>query len=84
VQQATIHRSTVVKIVEQSRRAFSKKLIRPLSVQNPKGERFRRPALPFAAGARDGEYYDGGTAARRGKILTRVGMSFGATYALDI
>ena len=42
----------VAKIVEQSRRAFPKNLIRPLPVQDPKGERFRRPALPFAGACR--------------------------------
>ena len=34
--------------VEQSRRALSKNLIRPLSMQDHQDERFRRPALPHA------------------------------------
>ena len=42
----------VAKIVEQSRRALPKNLIRSLPVQDPKGERFRRPALPFAGARR--------------------------------
>src|SRR6185312_1547571 len=42
----------VAKIIEQSRRALPKNLIRPLPVQDPKGERFRRPALPFAGARR--------------------------------
>jgi len=39
---------------------------------------------PVHADARDEKDYDGGATARRGKTLIRVGMSFGATYALDI
>jgi len=42
----------VAKIVEQSRRALLKNLIRPLPVQNFKDKRFRRPALPFAGARR--------------------------------
>ena len=61
----------VAKIVEQSRRALPKNLIRPLPVQDLKGERFRRPALLFA-GARDGEDYGGGAAVRGGKTLTQI------------
>ena len=57
----------VAKIVEQSRRALPKNLIRSLPVQDPKGERFRRPALPFAGArdARDGEDHGGGAVARK-------------------
>ena len=42
----------VAKIVEQSRRALPKNLIRPLPVQNFKDKKFRRPALPFAGARR--------------------------------
>ena len=42
----------MMKIVEQSRRALPKNLIRPLPVQDPKGERFWRLALPFAGARR--------------------------------
>ena len=42
----------MAKIVEQSRRALPKNLIRPLPVQDLKGERFRRPALLFAGARR--------------------------------
>ena len=42
----------MAEIAEQSRRALPKNFIRPLPVQDPKGERFRRPALPFAGARR--------------------------------
>ena len=61
----------MVKIVEQSRRALPKNLIRPFPVQYPKSERFRRPALPFTD-ARDGEDYSGGAVKRGGKTLTQI------------
>ena len=38
----------MMKIVEQSRRTLSKNLIHHLPVQDPKGKKFQRPALPFA------------------------------------
>ena len=68
----------VAKIVEQSCRALPKNLIRPLPMQDPKGERFRRPALPFAGARRrsDGEDYGGGAAARGGKTLTQIRSSY--------
>ena len=68
----------MAKIAEQSHRALPKNLIHPLPVQDPKGERFRRPALPFAGARRrsDGEDYGGGAAARGGKTLTQIRSSY--------
>ena len=40
--------------------------------------------LPVHAGAQDEEDYGGGVAARGGKTLTQIYMSFGAAYGLDI
>ena len=64
----------MAEIAEQSGRALPKNLIRSLPVQDPKGERFRRPAFPFAGArdARDGEDHGGGAAARGGKTLTQI------------
>ena len=58
----------MAKIIEQSRRALPKNLIRPLPVQDP--------ALPFAGDARDGEDNGGGAAARGGKTLTQIRSSY--------
>ena len=68
----------VEKIAEQSRRALLKNLIHPLPVQDPNGEMFRRPALPFAGARRRTGWsnYEGGAAARRGKTLTRLDVFF--------
>jgi len=40
--------------------------------------------LPVHAGTRGEEDYGGGVAARGGKTLTQIYMSFGAAYGLDI
>ena len=61
-----------------------KNLICPLPVQDPKGSIDLLSRLPVHADARDEEDYDGSAAVRRGKILTRVDMYFGAAYELDI
>ena len=39
---------------------------------------------PVHAGSQDGEDYGGDAAARRGKTLTQIDLSFGAAYGLDI
>ena len=77
----------MMKIFEQSCPALPKNLIRPLPVQDPKGERFRRPALPFGGARRrsgDGEDYGGSVAARGGKILTQIRCILVAAYKLYI
>jgi hypothetical protein len=79
--------------LEQLHEALPKNLICSLPVQDPKGEGFRRPALPFIGaprcsgwrrlrspvhpGARDGEGYGGGVVARRGKTLARLDVFSG-------
>ena len=56
--------------IEQSRRALSKNLIRPLPVQDRLEWRFRRPALPIAgARQRSGWSRPGGAAAERKQNL---------------
>jgi hypothetical protein len=63
---------TVVKILSSRAKALPKNLIRPLSVQDPKGEELQRPTLPFADArrARDGEDYGSGAATRRDENLS--------------
>jgi hypothetical protein len=60
--------------LEQSREALPKNLFRLLTVQDPKGERFRNllSCSSVHTGAQDGEDYGGGAAARRGKTLTQI------------
>lgn len=68
---------SVVKKHEQLCQMLPKTLIRPLSVQDHKSERFRRPALLLVGEQRrlDGVDYNDGTKARRGKNLAWFNVS---------